>query len=216
MGGTRFEIPESFRLRILTVSGKVFVTGEERSDGEIDPGREAHYSDKEHAVEFKSRSNSLRIRVPIGMNVSVGTVSGDVTLDGGLGTVKVSTVSSKVRVGRTSGDADIRSISGDIVVVDCGGRCRATSKSGSIALGHVAGAVKAHTMSGSVEIGTAGQDEVEIKTISGRIEVKVDHGRSPKARLKSLSGRCRCEIESGADFEIRASSLSGSIEVQER
>src|SRR5688572_1062042 len=76
---TRFTFPEGARLRILTVSGNVTVTGEDRPDGEIEPGREPHISDDQHAVEFKSRSNNLHIRVPAGMNVSVGTVSGNVT-----------------------------------------------------------------------------------------------------------------------------------------
>ncbi len=213
---TRFSIPEGARLRVLTVSGNVTVTGEDRLDGEIEPGREPHISDDQHAVEFKSRSNNLHIRVPAGMNVSIGTVSGNVTLQGLLGTVKVSTVSSKVRIDRTTGDADTRSISGDITIESCAGRCRANSKSGSIAMGHVALAARAHTMSGRVEIGTAGAEDVEVKTISGRIEIIVDEGRSPRARLKSLSGRCRCELPAGEDFEIRASSLSGSIEVRER
>jgi DUF4097 and DUF4098 domain-containing protein YvlB len=71
-------------------------------------------------------------------------------------------------------------------------------------------------MSGHIEVGTAGQDEVEIKSISGRVTVKVDEGRLPHAKLRSISGRVRCECPEGGDFEIKASTISGSIEVERR
>jgi DUF4097 and DUF4098 domain-containing protein YvlB len=215
--GTRFPAPEGARLRVLTVSGKVTVTGEDRSDIEIEPDdRHLETVDEGRVVEARARSKNLSIRVPAGMNVSVGTISGDIRIEGLVGSTKVSNVSGKVEIDRTTGDVDIRSISGSIAVADCGGCCNANTKSGRIELGHVAGAVRAHTMSGGIEVGTAGADEVNLKTISGRVDVYVDPGRSPRIRLRSLSGRTRCDCQQGSDFEIKASSISGSIEVQER
>lgn len=213
--GTRYSVPEGARLKVLTVSAKVHVTAEDRSDVEIDPP-ERRIEIADHVMETHSKSTNLDIRVPIGMNVSVGTVSGHVELIGRFGSVKASTVSGHVTIGDTNGEADIRSISGHIEVGDCGDRCRANTKSGHIVVKHVANALKGHTMSGSIEAGVGGGGEVEIKSISGRINVAVDPGRKPRIRLKSLSGRCKCEVEQGEDFEIKASSISGSVEVQAR
>jgi DUF4097 and DUF4098 domain-containing protein YvlB len=211
-----FVVPPGARLRVLAVSGKVRVIGEERSDIELEPSdRRAHVVDDGRVIETKSHSGDVTVRVPTGLNVSVGTVSGDVAIEGTVGSVKASTVSGKVKLERANGDADIRSISGTIIIGDCGGRCRANTKSGRIEVGHVGGAIQAHTMSGKIEVGTAGQDEVEIKTISGSIEVRVDEGRSPRAKLRTLSGRAKCDCPQGGDFEIKASSISGSIEVKE-
>jgi DUF4097 and DUF4098 domain-containing protein YvlB len=208
------EVPPGARLRVLAVSGKVRVIGEERSDIEIEPdSRRIHLVDDGKVLETKAHSGDVVVRVPEGLNVSVGSVSGEVDIDGTVGSVKVSTVSGSVEIEHANGDADVRSISGTIIIAACGGRARANTKSGRIEIGHVGGAIQAHTMSGRIEIGTAGQDEVEIKTISGSIEVKVDEGRAPRAKLRSLSGKARCNCPQGADFEIKASSISGSIEV---
>jgi DUF4097 and DUF4098 domain-containing protein YvlB len=215
--GTKYQVPEGARLRVLTTSGKITVTGEDRGDIEIDPPeRRIDTVEDGRVLETRSKSASLDLKVPAGMNVSVGTISGSVRLCGKLGSVRVSTVSGKVEVENATGDADIRSISGSIDVDDCGGACRANTKSGSIELGHVAGAVNAHTMSGSIDVGTAGKDDVEVKTISGKVGVAVDPGRAPSLRFRSVAGKAKCDCEQGTDFEIRAASISGSIEVRER
>jgi DUF4097 and DUF4098 domain-containing protein YvlB len=215
--GTCFAVPEGARLRVVTMSGNVRVTGEDRTDIDIEPPeRNIEASEDGHVLETRSRSRNLDIRVPIGLNVSVGTVSGDVTLEGQVGSVKIGTISGKVTIDRASGDADVRSISGSISIGECGGRCRANSKSGWIDLGHVAGAIKAHTMSGNIGLGTAGADEVDVKTISGKVEVLVDEGRAPRIRFRTISGRTRCDCAQGSDFDIRANTISGSVEVRER
>ena len=215
--GTRYEIPRGARLKVLGVSGKVRVVSEDRSDIEIDPpDRRIEIHDEGRVAETRSRSTDLDIKIPHGLNVSIGTVSGNIELVGRFGIVKVSSVSGHVRVGDTSGDADIRSISGHIEVGNCGGRCRANTKSGHIQIAHVVSYLLAHTMSGGIEVGTAGQGEVSLKTISGRVNVAVDPGRKPHAKLRSLSGKVRCDCPQGGDFELKASTISGSVEVRER
>jgi DUF4097 and DUF4098 domain-containing protein YvlB len=212
-----YDLIPGARLRVLTVSGNVSVIGEDRTDIEVEPANaRLHEAEEGRVMEVKSKSNKVTVRVPEGLNVSIGTVSGDITITGKVGTVKISTISGRVESEANTGDADIRSISGNIILGACGGRCRANTKSGRIEIGHAGGAVKAHTMSGRIDVGTAGQEEIEIKTISGSIGVAVDPGRSPRARLKSLSGRTKCDCPPGSDFEIRASSISGSIEVTEK
>jgi DUF4097 and DUF4098 domain-containing protein YvlB len=215
--GTRFDIPEGARLRVVTVSGRVRVTGEDRDDIDIDPPERVIAPVEDgHILETRSKSKNLEIRVPRWLNVSVGTISGNVSIEGQVGSVKVGTVSGTVEIASASGDVDVRSISGSIRIDDCGGRCRANTKSGKVELRHVAGAVKAHTMSGSIQVGTAGVDDVDVKTISGSVEVRVDEGRAPRARFSTISGRTRCDCPQGSDFEIKASTISGSVEIREK
>lgn len=215
--GSRYTIPQGARLKVLGVSGAVHVKSEERDDVEIDPPeRRIEVSGDGRVAETRSRSTNLFIRVPHGLNVSIGTVSGSVQLEGRFGTVKVSSVSGHVDIGDTTGDVDIRSISGHIIIGDCGGRCWANTKSGKIEIGRVVSDLLAHTMSGSIDVGTSGEGEVSLKTISGRVEVRVDAGKAPRAKLRTLSGKVRCECPQGGDFELRASTISGSIEVKER
>jgi hypothetical protein len=70
-------------------------------------------------------------------------------------------------------------------------------------------------MSGKIEVGTAGQGDMELRSISGGIEVAVDPGRHPNMRFKTLSGRTESRLAPGSDFQIRARTISGSIRVEE-
>ena len=214
--GTRFPLPEGARLRVLSVSARIEVEAEDVREIEIEPGdHRVEISDDKNVVETRTRSTNLKIIVPEGTNVSVGGVSGHVSLKGRFGTVKVSTVSGHIEVDEADGDVDIRSISGHLEVERCGGRCRANTKSGRIEIGWVGQEVRAQTMSGSIEVGTAGQGDMGLRTISGRIEVTVDPGRYPNVRLKTLSGKTESSLQPGSDFQIKARTISGSIRVEE-
>jgi len=214
--GTRFSLPEGARLRVLSVSARIEVEADDVRDIEIEPGdHRVDISDDKHVAETRTRSTNLKIIVPEGTSVSVGTVSGRVSLKGRFGSVKVSTVSGHIEVDETEGDVDIRSISGRLEVERCGGRCRANTKSGRIEIGWVGKEVRAHTMSGGIEVGTAGQGDMRLRSISGRIEVTVDPGRHPDARLKTLSGKAESSLLPGSDFKITARTISGSIRVEE-
>lgn len=214
--GTRIPLPEGARLRVLSVSARIEVEAKDVQDIEIEPGdRRLDVSDDQHVVETRSRATDLKITVPEGMNVSVGSVSGRVSLKGRFGSVKVSTVSGHIEVDEADGDIDIRSISGHLEVERCGGRCRANTKSGRIEIGWVGKEVRAHTMSGGIEVGTAGQGDMRLRSISGRIEVTVDPGRHPDAHLKTLSGKAENRLPPGSDFKITARTISGSIQVEE-
>jgi DUF4097 and DUF4098 domain-containing protein YvlB len=193
----------------------VTVTGEDRSDIEVEPDRRAELSEDGRVLEVRSQNTALDIRVPVGMNVSVGSVSGSVSLQGRLGTVRVSTVSGSVEVGEAAG-VDVRSISGSISVERCASDCRLNTKSGRINVGYTEGGVEAHTISGGIEVGTAGKGDVSIKSVSGRVRVEVDPGRHPRPKLRTLSGRTACDCPQGNDFSINAGTISGSIEVAER
>jgi len=212
----RYEVPPGARLRVLSVSAHVEIIADNVSAIEIEPDdRRIDISDDGHVAETRTKSTNLRIRVPVGMNVSVGSVSGHVRLEGQFGSIKVSTVSGHIEVGNASGDVDVRSISGHLIVERVDGRCRCNTKSGRIEIGWVGRETQAHTMSGNIEMGTAGVENIELKTISGGIRVRVDRGRHPRVRLKTLSGRSRSEVEQGSDFEINARTISGSIQVEE-
>ena len=213
---TRVSLPEGARLRVLSVSARIEVEAKDVQEIEIEPGdRRLDVSDDKRVVETRTRSTNLKITVPEGTNVSVGAVSGQVTLKGRFGSVKVSSVSGRIEVDEADGDVDIRSISGRLQVERCAGRCRANTKSGRIEIGWVGKEVRAHTMSGRIEVGTAGQGDMELRSISGRIEVAVDPGRHPNTHLKTLSGKTESKLPSGSDFEIRARTTSGSIRIEE-
>ena len=101
--GTRIPLPEGARLRVLSVSARIEVEAEDVQEMEIDPdGRRVEVSDDKHVVETRTRSTNLKITVPEGTDVSVGSVSRTVSLKGRIGRVNVRTGSRQVG-GRDSG-----------------------------------------------------------------------------------------------------------------
>lgn len=185
------------------------------------------------ALEIRSPrggSRDLEVRCPLDTPISVGTISGDVRLQGNLGPATVTTASGDVFADKAAA-LDARSISGDLEVDCCSGLCRLITKSGHIEagdtgpaeadtvsgyvrLGRTAGGVTVRTVSGSVELGTDGTEPVNVRTVSGGITVKVPKERLPAAKLRSLSGKINCGCLQGSDFPLQVSSVSGKIEVE--
>ena len=212
--GTHYKIRPDTRLRLHSASGKLHVIAEDRDDIEVDPAeRQVEFRDDDRIAEVRSKSGSLEVRVPTGMNISVGAISGSVRLEGTFGSVKVSAMSGSVELDHALRDVDIRSVSGKLSVKSVDGECCINSKSGRITIGRVGGPARAATISGKVDLTTDGAANVEVKTISGHVSVRVPNDRKPRVRFRSLAGKLRCDCEQGDDFEVRLASVSGSVEI---
>lgn len=226
----------SLELHVGTRSGRISITGEDRQDLHIEsdaPIREEKINvDATGRVSLKSSrggSGWLKLRVPLGADLVIGTVSGSVELHGPVGRARVTTVSGKIDVERAEA-LDARSISGTITVGDCSGRCRLSSKSGNVScnsagqaqvstisgriqLDEVSGKVVAQSASGRIEVGLQTASDVAVRTMSGAVRVQVPKGVRPHPHLRSLTSKPRFDCERGDDCEINARTLSGKIEV---
>jgi DUF4097 and DUF4098 domain-containing protein YvlB len=177
----------------------------------------------------RSGSGDLVVRCPTGTPVSVGTISGDVVLEGSFGDTGVATTSGHITIDHAAA-LDVRSISGHLNIHGCDGRCRLHTKSGHISVGaagpaeaatvsgsvrleKTSGPVSVRTVSGSIELETEGRDAVSVRTVSGSTVVRIAGKRLPDARLRTLSGKVACDCPPGSDFPLEVSSVSGGIEV---
>jgi hypothetical protein len=215
----RFDMPPGAALRIITGSGDVTLTAEDRQDLEIDAGGRSvqpRTKDRGRTVVVRAArllSVDLHIRCPLDTDVSVGSISADVRLAGSLGSVKVTTVSGQVQVDAAA-DVDVRSVSGDLSVANCRGRCRLNTRSGRITARTAAGPTHASTISGDVQLQTSGQGDMAVRTVSGEVTIEVPHGKQPRARLRSLTGRVHCDCPQGTDFDLQCTTVSGRVEVK--
>lgn len=214
------------RISITTRSGKVHVTGAPTDEITITGGNGS--PNEEGVLEIRRESDSDRIEVtcPSGTDVTIGTTSGNVETHGFLGSVRILTGSGKVHVAgaerieiRTkSGKVDVRACEGECKVVTTSskvhigtaGQCRVAAVSGVVLLEHVAGA-DVQTVSGKVLLGTSGAGDVMVKTVSGKVEIRVPPEVKPATHLKSVSGKVQCDCEPGDDGTIAVKSLSGAI-----
>jgi DUF4097 and DUF4098 domain-containing protein YvlB len=216
---------------VSTISGRVTVIAEDREDVSVEPaGTQIRGDDGSIEVKPPRRSSSVHVRCPEGSEVMVGTVSGDVDLQGRLGAVRVTSTSGSITVD-TVASADLRTVSGRATVERCTGLCRASTKSGKIVvedagdgeLATVSGdvrieassAVEVRTVSGKVAVQSGAQGPVRVRTVSGSIDVTLPLGVRPNVQVKTR-GKVRSECEAGNDVEVEVRTVSGKIEITAR
>jgi DUF4097 and DUF4098 domain-containing protein YvlB len=226
------DLPVGVTLRIQSRSGRVSVIAEAREDVQAETDSvETRIEDNGAALLVRSSrggSKTLTVRCPIDTDVSVGTQSASVRMEGKFGNVSVTTMSGDIEID-DSEDLDARSMSGKLIINRCRGRCRlnavsgkihgadvdtayVSSVSGSISFDRVIGDIRAKTVSGSIDLSAVGDGAIAVKTISGKVRITLPPGTEPQTSFKTR-GHIRCDFPSGRDCRIEAQSLSGSIEV---
>lgn len=220
-------------VRLSSRRGSIEVIAEPRvdvvahKDGEpVEPATD------DHITTVASRRSPLRVWVPEGTDVVIGTVSGRVTCTGRLGHVAVNTVAARIEI-EHAGRIDARTVSGRVVIGTCEGevRCDVSSgraevemagsvllntTSGRITARQVRGKARAKSVSGRIQVGlTATPLDVKVECVSGRIQVRVPRGARPTTRLRSKHGRVTNALDEGPDGTIMARTVSGSILIDE-
>jgi DUF4097 and DUF4098 domain-containing protein YvlB len=228
----RYDLPIAVTLRLQSRSGKVHAIAEPREDIEAETDElESFFDDNGRTLVIRSSrggSKPLLVRCPVDTDLVIGTHSGGVTLEGGLGSVRVTTMSGSVSIDHAE-EADVRTMSGSIEVGTVRGRARlnaisgkvtavevddasASTVSGLIRLDRVLGAARVRSVSGSIDMHASGDGQIAVKTVSGRVRIVLPEGTEPATVFKTR-GNVRCDFARGSDCRIEAASLSGSIEV---
>ncbi len=211
-----------------TRRGRVHVTAAADTELSVEGGVISRDDEGMLRIHRLPHADLIEVRCPSRTDVTVGTVSGRVDLEGPLGAVRVATVSGKVRVD-DAGQVDVRTKSGSVDIGNCAGECRVMVTSANVHIGRAARATVAavsgqvhadgvegaevKTVSGKVVLATSAAGRVSVRTVSGVVEVHVPNDVRPSTRLKSLSGRVQCECMPGSDGEISVKSVSGAIKV---
>jgi DUF4097 and DUF4098 domain-containing protein YvlB len=216
------------RLRITVKSGAVRVVGEDRDDLVVEG---AAATGQEPDLELHATSGEVTARLPTTTAIVLGSLSGNVQLEGRVGAVSVTTTSAGVRAEDVA-SIDARSMSGKLRIGTCRGDLRLKTKSSSVAVGRVDGEVLAasvsgkitiddargpvavKTVSGTVEVTVDGSALVKMETISGKLRVRVPAGVRPDVRVQTVSGKTRIDVEQGDDVVLMLRTVSGSIEVK--
>jgi len=215
-------------VKITTRRGRVQVTAQPGIELEVERGVVEHLSPDVVLVRRARGDDRIEVCCAPGTDLSIGTASGNVELIGQFGSVKVATSSGKVMIGNAS-QVDVRTHSGLIQVESSSGDCRVVTKSGKVHLGKVGHATIAavsglvaieevesaqvKTVSGKVLIGTVGSGDLAVKTVSGRIDIKVPPDRRPNVRVNTISGQVDRDTEWGNDGTISVASVSGRVRV---
>ena len=120
-----------------------------------------------------------------------------------------------------SGSVEIGDVAGHCSVVAASGRIE-INRAGSIDLTGVSGTVvarstgggKVRTTSGRVSVGLDRAADLEVRGVSGTMEIDVARGVAPELRLHTLSGKVKRDVDQGNDCVISVRTVSGSITVR--
>lgn len=145
--------------------------------------------------EWDDVSIDMRVRLPRGMRVSAGSVSGDVTVTGAEGDVRVSSVSGDVEALRLKASSvRATSVSGNVLVsVD------ALTGDGSLHFTSVSGDVIA-------ELPKSLNADVSMRTVSGSLDTEFPLTLNGRMRRSSLEAR----IGQGGR-ELKVTTVSGDV-----
>jgi DUF4097 and DUF4098 domain-containing protein YvlB len=180
-------------------------------------------------VRISGISGRLEVRVPAGIDLFIGSLSGSVDVRGRARSVNVSTASGSIEVEEAQ-KAELRTISGHVSLNRCEGDCRISTKSGRAEAGAIgqadiatmsgrvevrkaAGPVRVKSASGRVEVGADGAYDVDVKTMSGSVTVRMPKHVRPSTRFRTLSGRQENHLGPGQDCQVSVATMSGRIEL---
>lgn len=125
--------------------------------------------------------------------------------------VTASLVSADFKVTGLLGDLKVQSVSGN-VRGDAGGNVRATTVSGDVRLtARAAKAVEVKTISGDIQL-MGGGGEVDITTVSGSATIEL--ADVSRGRFKSVSGDMTVELALAPDGQLESESVSGNVSLK--
>jgi DUF4097 and DUF4098 domain-containing protein YvlB len=160
-------------------------------------------------------SVDYRVQVPKGTKVEVGSVSGDVQVDGVHGETGVNSVSGDVRVSDAANLVRAKSVSGDVVVE----RARSennldiASVSGEVTVIDVrAEGLDVGSVSGDVRMDDMWCEEGKFDSVSGDLRYSGSIATAGRYEFKSHSGDVVITIGDDVGFELEARTFSGDIE----
>ena len=214
--------------------GNVVVTVEAADAGQIEV---SHVGDtvvvrKPRGWGTKRRHVIINVEVPVGIDLDISTVSGEIRLEGSFGNARVHTISADVsidtirraEVDSTSGDVQLRATGAlDVSSISVQGRLRASLTSGTLRVDRVEGDADVASMSGNVVIGRCDGDDVALRSVSGDLQLGLPTGIRVEPEITTVSGRTSLPAAAAPApatsaprrrVRLRMRSVSGDIRIE--
>lgn len=142
----------------------------------------------------KSEPTDLKVTLPLRADVEIDGVSADIDVTG---------VASSM--------LSIDSVSGDVTVAAAPREASIDSVSGDLTLTLNSGKVSAETVSGDLQLRGRLDGDVEVETVSGRVDVTVRESALHRFNGNSVSGDIRLTTALAANGDISVETVSGDV-----
>ncbi len=187
-------------IRIRSISGEIRIIGSDSPKVEVEGFKVGRNRDR---VEIVDRSAENRIDVDVRYPENSG---GDASVNFKVSVPRsvkynfelIRSVSGNVHVSGVSGRLKAESISGSVQLQDISGVVSASSVSGNVNVQNVSGTVSASSTSGNVDVylkRIEGPGDMEFRSISGGVIVKVPASLDANVTMSTLSGRLTTDFD---------------------
>lgn len=144
----------------------------------------------------KSEPTDLKVTLPLRADIEIDGVSADIDVTG---------VASSV--------LSVDSVSGDVAVAAAPREARIDSVSGDLTLTLNSSKVSAETVSGDLQLRGRLDGDVEVETVSGRVDVTVRESSLHRFSGNSVSGDIRLATALAGNGEIAVETVSGDVQL---
>lgn len=161
-----------------------------------------------------SVSVAYKVSAPANVRLTIGSVSGSITVSDIKGDLAANSVSGSLRISRAGRISAAKSVSGDVEIVETqtDGAVEVQSVSGGVLLRTLtARRINVSSVSGSVALQDVQCDRVEAHSVSGGVEFAGALAKGGRYELNSHSGDVRVAIAGNTGFEVEANTFSGSV-----
>lgn len=163
----------------------------------------------------KSEPTQLRLMVPRQADLEIDAVSADIDVNGvATGELSIDSVSGDVTVAAAPGEASIDSVSGDLHLTLNSDNVSTESVSGDLTLrGRLGGEVHVETVSGDIDI-AGHQSSVRKLTgssVSGDMRIGTALASKGRIALETVSGDVRLSVPRNLSANVRGESFSGDL-----
>jgi DUF4097 and DUF4098 domain-containing protein YvlB len=171
-------------------------------------------------LECDTASADVFTTGPLG-DTRIRTASGDVRAERIEGTLETKGASGDVRVERVEGRASVSTVSGDVVVEEALSGLDVNSVSGDVHTGEVTGDLTVKSVSGDHHIRAAGPGQIDLKAVSGDVQVAIRRGLRVRLDVNSVSGTIGSELDVGdaptggdrPEAALRVRTVSGDVKI---
>jgi len=217
-----FDVTPDARVYVKNPFGDVTVRAWDRSEVHV----LARHGRTRPRIDAGSRSVSIRpegkpdrdepitytITVPVGADLEVGTVQGNVDVEGTRGRLGVNSVNGDIRVRGGRGVIDLNTVQGTVDLAGSTGRIAVNSVNDRVTIRGVSGDVSVAVVNGAVRLENVDSRAVEVTTVNGGIVYDGPLHEDGWYEMSTHNGEISLAVPEGTGARVEISTFNGHVE----